>query len=220
MLVLASYIIRADGKVMHSEMEFVRQFLRQNFGYEAERQGEEILLKLFEEQKRQGTATFRETIRKACVEINLNMNYSMRLQLLDFLVMIAQADGRVTNDELAALREVGSYMRISANDIESLLAMGGFGNYQNNSRGGGSYQNQGGGYGGYQSEDELAKAYKILGISPTATDDEVKKAYRQMALKHHPDKVSTLGEDVKKAAEKKFQEINNAKDIIYKARGL
>ena len=171
MLVLASYIIRADGKVMHSEMEFVRQFLRQNFGYEAERQGEEILLKLFEEQKRQGTATFRETIRKACVEINLNMNYSMRLQLLDFLVMIAQADGRVTNDELAALREVGSYLRISANDIESLLAMGGFGNYQNNSRGGGSYQNQGGGYGGYQSEDELAKAYKILGISPTATDD-------------------------------------------------
>lgn len=220
MLVLASYIIRADGKVMHSEMEFVRQFLRQNFGYEAERQGEEILLKLFEEQKRQGTATFRETIRKACVEINLNMNYSMRLQLLDFLVMIAQADGRVTNDELAALREVGQAMGLSANDIESLLAMGGFGNYQNNSRGGGSYQNQGGGYGGYQSEDELAKAYKILGVSPTATDDEVKKAYRQMALKHHPDKVSTLGEDVKKAAEKKFQEINNAKDIIYKARGL
>jgi DnaJ like chaperone protein len=60
----------------------------------------------------------------------------------------------------------------------------------------------------------------VLGISPTASDDEVKKAYRQMALKHHPDKVSTLGEDVKKAAEKKFQEINNAKDIIYKSRGL
>ena len=66
----------------------------------------------------------------------------------------------------------------------------------------------------------LEDAYKVLGISPTATDDEVKAAYRKMALQHHPDKVSTLGEDIKKAAEKKFKEINEAKDMIYKARGL
>ena len=70
------------------------------------------------------------------------------------------------------------------------------------------------------SKDDLEAAYKVLGISPSATDDEVKAAYRQMALKHHPDKVATLGEDVRKAAEKKFQEINDAKDKIYKARGL
>lgn len=219
MLVLMAYIIRADGKVMHSEMEVVRNFLRQNFGAEAEREGEAIILKIFEEQKRQGTAAFRETIRKACIEIRMNMEYSIRLQLLDFLVLIAQADGRVTNDELAALREVGQAMGLSANDIESLLAMG---SYNNRRRyGGGNRQNSyGSSGGGYQSQDELANAYKVLGISPTASDDEVKKAYRQMALKHHPDKVSTLGEDVKKAAEKKFQEINNAKDIIYKSRGL
>ncbi len=219
MLVLMAYIIRADGKVMHSEMEVVRNFLRQNFGAEAEREGEAIILKIFEEQKRQGTAAFHETIRKACIEIRMNMEYSIRLQLLDFLVLIAQADGRVTNDELAALREVGQAMGLSANDIESLLAMG---SYNNRRRyGGGNRQNSyGSSGGGYQSQDELANAYKVLGISPTASDDEVKKAYRQMALKHHPDKVSTLGEDVKKAAEKKFQEINNAKDIIYKSRGL
>ena len=66
----------------------------------------------------------------------------------------------------------------------------------------------------------LDDAYKVLGISPDATDDEVRTAYRQMALKHHPDRVATLGEDVRKAAEKKFQEINDAKDRIYKARGI
>ena len=70
------------------------------------------------------------------------------------------------------------------------------------------------------SKNDLEAAYKVLGISPSATDDEVKAAYRQMALKHHPDRVAKLGEDVRKAAEKKFQEINDAKDKIYKARGL
>lgn len=41
-----------------------------------------------------------------------------------------------------------------------------------------------------------------------------------MALKHHPDRVATLGEDIRKAAEKKFQDINDAKERIFKARGL
>ena len=51
MLVMASYIIRADGRIMHSEMEYVRQFLRMNFGEEAVIQGEQILLNLFEQRK-------------------------------------------------------------------------------------------------------------------------------------------------------------------------
>ena len=70
------------------------------------------------------------------------------------------------------------------------------------------------------SEKKETESGYILEIEPTATDDEVKKAYRQLALKHHPDRVATLGEDVKKAAEEKFQQINNAKEMIYKARGL
>jgi DnaJ like chaperone protein len=68
--------------------------------------------------------------------------------------------------------------------------------------------------------DSLEEAYKVLEVSPNATDQEVRAAYRQLALKHHPDRVATLGEDVKKAAEEKFQQINNAKEKIYKARGM
>jgi DnaJ like chaperone protein len=68
--------------------------------------------------------------------------------------------------------------------------------------------------------DSLDEAYKVLEVTPDATDQEVRAAYRKLALKHHPDRVATLGEDVRKAAEEKFQQINNAKEIVYKARGM
>lgn len=195
LLVLASYIIKADGKVMHSEMEFVRAFLRRNFGEISVKQGEEILLRLFERQKQMGQEAFRNTISEACAEIAQNMDYSQRLQLVNFLVTIAQADGNVPQSEIDALYFVASKLGISAYDIASML---------NLSSGGTS----------------IEAAYKVLGITAEATDDEVKVAYRRMALKHHPDRVATLGEDVRKAAEKKFQEINAAKETIYKARGI
>ena len=68
--------------------------------------------------------------------------------------------------------------------------------------------------------DSLADAYKVLEVDPSATDDEVRAAFRKLALKHHPDRVATLGEDVRRAAEEKFQQINNAKERVYKARGM
>lgn len=198
MLVLSSYIIKADGKIMHSEMNCVRNFLRNNFGEQAVRQGEDILLKLFEMQKQQGATTFKETIRKSCVEISFHMNIGQRLQLLDYLIIIAKVDGTINPEEVYALKEVATYLGLSAQDVDSMLNMEASSNQQIG----------------------LDEAYKILGISPNATNDEVKAAYRKMALKHHPDRVSTLGDDVREAAEKKFQEINNAKERIYKARGL
>ena len=193
MLVLASYIIKADGKVMHSEMEMVRQMLRQNFGEQAVIQGNDILKKLFDEQKRVGMSNFRQTVADCCQQIARNMNYSQRLQLLNFLVMVAQADGRVPQSEITVLKECTQWMRMSADEVDSMLGLG---------------------------KNDLESAYRVLGVSPNATDDEVKKAYRQLALKHHPDKVAALGDDIRKAAEKKFQEINDAKDRIWKARGL
>lgn len=198
MLVLSSYIIKADGKIMHSEMNCVRNFLRNNFGEQAVQQGEDILLKLFEMQKQQGATTFKETIRKSCVEISFHMNIGQRLQLLDYLIIIAKVDGNVSPEEVYALKEVATYLGLSAQDVDSMLNMEASSNQQIG----------------------LDEAYKILGISPNATNDEVKAAYRKMALKHHPDRVSSLGDDVREAAEKKFQEINNAKERIYKARGL
>lgn len=196
MLVLASYIIKADGKVMHSEMEYVRNFLRMNFGEYAVQQGEQILLTLFERQKemnRRNPEAFKNTIHDCSAQIAANMDYGQRLQLLDFLVRIARSDGIVALEELVALREIAGYLQLLQTEIDSLLNLKG---------------------------DSLEEAYKVLEISSNVTDSEVRAAYRQMALKHHPDKVATLGEDIRKAAEEKFQEINSARARIYQARGM
>lgn len=195
MLALASYIIKADGRVMHSEMEAVRRFLRANFGEVAVGQGEQILLRLFEQQQQMGAEQFKTVIRQACAQIRQNFTYEQLLQLYNFLVIVAQADGSVPQTEVDALRFVAQWLGISQQDADSMLHP-------------------------YDTADTLEAAYKTLGIAPTATNDEVKAAFRTMALKHHPDRVATLGDDVKAAAERKFKEINEAKERIYKARGL
>lgn len=195
LLVLASYIIKADGKVMHSEMNVVRNWLRVNFGEVAVEEGESILLKLFEQQRRLGAEEYRSAVISSCHQLRQNMLYEQRLQLLNFLAMIAQADGVVTPQEVSALKECAVGLGLSEADVDAMLNL-------------------------KDAGTSLDAAYKVLGVAPTATDDEVKAAYRQLALKNHPDRVATLGEDVRKAAEKKFQEINAAKETIWKARGL
>lgn len=149
-------------------------------------------------QKQQGPYQFKETIRQSCVEIRLHMNTSQRLQLLNYLVIIAKVDGTVSPEEVTVLKEIASYLGLSEQDVISMLNL----------------------ESGSTSTVDIEYAYKVLGITSSATDEEVKIAYRKMALRHHPDRVSALGEDVRKAAEKKFQEINEAKERIFKARGI
>ena len=195
LLVLASYIVRIDGKVMHSEMNVVRAFLRPTFGEQAVVEGEQIMLKLFEQQKRLGMAEFRTAVFSSCQQLSQYMAYEQRLELVHFLVIIAQADGVVSTEEVTALRECAAHLGVDRQDLDSMLNL-------------------------QDASSSLDAAYKVLGVEPTATDDELKAAYRRLALKNHPDRVASLGEEVRKAAEKKFQEINAAKETVWKARGM
>lgn len=196
MLTLASYIIRADGKIMHSEMETMRSFLRQNFGQAAVDEGNAIMLKLFEKQKQmeaQQPGSYRQVIIDACGQLRRVLNRPQRLQLLSLLAMLAKADGHVASEEVVALREITSHLGLEESELNSMLNLG---------------------------STTLKDAYAVLEIDETATDEEVRAAYKRMVVKHHPDRVASLGEDVRAAAERKMREINEAKELIYKARGL
>lgn len=196
LLTLASYIIRADGKIMHSEMEAIRQFLRANFGEAAVEEGNTILLRLFEQQKEMDAkqpGAFRQTIYDCCGQLREVLNESQRLQLLSLLVMLAKADGHVASEEITALHEVTAALGLSEAELNSMLGLG---------------------------STSLKDTYAVLEIDESATDDEVRAAYKRMVIKHHPDRVASLGEDIRAAAEKKMREINEAKELIFKARGL
>lgn len=191
LMVLAAHMIQADGKIMHSEMEFMRRFLRRTFGAEAEQQGNEILLKLYEYRKQQGSATWQSQIRQTCHELSSLMPEADRIQLATLLAEIAKADGNIDATEVTALREIIVNLGLNPQLAEQLLSLGG---------------------------TTLEDAYRVLGLTPDATDEEVRRAYRKLVVEHHPDRVAHLGDDVKEAATKKLQQITEAKELIDKMR--
>lgn len=128
-----------------------------------------------------------------CLQMRTTMSYNERLILLQFMQGIALADGVVNAQEQDILLKIAHYLGISSADYNSTNA---------------TYK-----------QDSTAD-YEILEIQPNATNDEVKKAYRKMAVKYHPDKVAHLGEEVQKAADEKFKRLNQAYESIKKTRGI
>ncbi len=129
---------------------------------------------------------------EVCGQIRSCMDYSQRLQLYHYLVALGACDG-LHQREIDVLETIATYIGLSKAEVDSIFA---------------------------QFRPNNESNYRILEIEPNATDEEVKKAYRKMAIKYHPDKVATLGEDVQKAAEEKFKAVNQAYEAICKERGI
>ena len=184
LLVLSSAVIKADGKTLQAELDCVRNFFRSNFGEQAAQQAIQILRQLDSQQV---------NVYSVGGQIAANMNYSQRMQLLQYLVQIAMADGEFAKAEKSVIECIGSVIGLNTSDVNSLISM-------------------------YYKEE--LSAYKVLEISPDATDDEVRAAYRRMAMKNHPDRVATLGPDVQKAATERFRQIAEAYETIKKQRGM
>ena len=66
------------------------------------------------------------------------------------------------------------------------------------------------------NEVPIAEHFKTLGLTPGASAEEVKKAYRELARKYHPDMVSGMSDEFKKMAEEKFKSIQSAYEVLRK----
>ena len=185
LLILASLVIKADGKQDRRELDFVRRQFVQMYGKERANQA----FRLFKAINRQSNIS----LRQVCLQIQQMMDHASRLQLLHFLFGIAKADGNVATSEVAIIEQIAQYLRISISDFESIKAM--------------FYKSQ-------------SNAYKILEIEKGSTPQAIKKAYRKMAKKFHPDKVQHLGEAHQKGAEEKFRKVQEAYEQLQSELGF
>ena len=184
LLVLSAAVMKSDGKILKSELEYVKKFLTNQFG-EVHAQQQVVMLKEILNQE--------IPLHDVCNQIKHYMPHSERLQLVHYLFGISKADGHVHEVELQVISTIANYLGVSAADFTSLKAM----------------------YFRDTNSD-----YKILEIESSATNEEIKKAYRKMAVKYHPDKVAALGDEIQKAANSKFQKVQDAYENIKKQRGF
>jgi DnaJ like chaperone protein len=184
LLVLLAAVMKADGTVRKSELDFVKQYLVRSMG---------------EAHAREAVRMLRDILKQNIPVVDVSrqiakyLDYPGRLQLLHLLYGLSGADGQYHPKELEMIEEIAVNMRVSEADRKSIRSM---------------------------FVPDMNAAYKILEIDPSATDEEVKKAYRRMAVKYHPDKVSYLGEEYQRSAKEKFQKIQEAYEQIRKERKM
>ncbi|MDB9884141.1 TerB family tellurite resistance protein [Candidatus Marinimicrobia bacterium] len=184
LLVLFGAVMKADKKMLKSELEFVKQFLSKQFG-QAQVQD---FMTLFKDIIKQDYP-----LRDVCKQIVRSMDHPSRLELIHILFGLSKADGNVDKDEVKVIQNIASYLNVNHNDFSSIKAM---------------------------FFRDTSSDYTILEIKINASDDELKKTYRKMAAKYHPDKVNHLGNDLRELAEEKFKLVNEAYQNIKKERGL
>jgi DnaJ like chaperone protein len=202
LMVLIAAVMKVDGNVKRSELDYVKRFLLANYGEERGKEMLKVLQRLVEQNI---------PVDQVCQQIKVNTDYNTRYHMVDFLFGLGGADGEYQQSELTMLHLIGRYLGISQSDLTSIYERHvGYSNTGSSS----SSRNSGSSRTSSYGKDP----YRVLGIDSTATDDEVKRAYRRMAMKYHPDRVAGMGEEMQRNAAEQMKEINEAYDVIKQRR--
>ena len=184
LVILVAAVMKVDGKVVKSELDYVKEFFIRQFGKESAKEATLLLKDIIKQDI---------PVRDICIQISRNMDYSSRLQLLHLLFNISLADSDIHPLELDLIQKISGALAVNTSDFMSIKNM---------------------------FIPETDSAYKILEIEKTSSIEDIKKAYRRMAMKYHPDKVSHLGEEYRKTADEKFKKVNEAYEKIKKERNI
>ncbi len=184
LMVLIAAVMKADGKVMKSELEYVKAYFVRKFGQPTASEAIKMLRDLLKQNI---------PVKDVSKQIASRLDYSSRLELIHLLFGIIVADGMAKDVEIKMVEYIASHLSVAGKDVESIKSM---------------------------FIEQLDASYKILEVDKNASNEEIRNAYKKMALKYHPDKVSYLGSDVRKQAEDKFKKVNMAYEKIKKERGL
>ena len=188
LLILSSVVIKADGKVLKSELDYVKKFFTNTFG--ASKSNE--YFRIFNSLNKQDLSS---KLRQVCLQLNSHINHASRLEIIHFLFGVSASDNDIHSKEIEQIQRIATYMNINSYDFASIKSMFLSGGNSN-----------------------IDHWYTMLGITKHATDTEVKKAYRKMAVKYHPDKLQAVSKDIKKLSEEKFLKVKEAYEQIMKGR--
>ena len=213
LLSLAAYIIKVDGVVKESELKYVTKHLFQNYSPENAQRLYQNLRNYIESDI---------NIENICQELYKNATVHEKLYLIQFLLGLISSSGTFQQREIDAVQQISDKIGVGRSDFESIKAMFFMFNQGRGYQYSTGSQSYSGSYssGASRTSYNLENEYSILEIPSTATDDEVKKAYRRLAQKYHPDKVNHLGEEIRKDAETKFVKLNQAYERIKESRNM
>ena len=185
LLVLAAIVIKSDGNIDRRELEYVRVNFIRMYGKERANKAFKLFKEIIKDQH--------ISARQICLQINRHMPHAGRLQLIHFLFGLAEADRKVSKNEMEKIRQIAGYLNINSTDFNSIKAM--------------FYR-------------DTFDAYAILGVNRSATVAEIKKAYRKLVKKYHPDRLRGMGEAHIRGAEEKFRQVQVAYEVIQKERNF
>ena len=183
---------RADGQISASEISAVEQIMTR-FGYTG--QMREAAVDIFRKAK-DDPHTAADYLNELGAAIQLNPQIAMTF--IAALHAVAAADGVIHPNEREILLQAEQIFRLQPGTIDAML----------------------GGVRG-NTADALDNAYKVLGVLPEASDEEIKKVYRQKCIEFHPDKLASKGlpDEFMAYANEQLAAVNEAYDTIKKARG-